>query len=176
VTLLLGYYARVRPEGAVATRVETFTTTRDLGDRLSGLAGSEVGAVFHAAAVSDFRVARVWTEQADGARLEVRSAKIPTRLGKLMVEFEPAPKLIGRLRDWFPRAAIVGWKYELEGDRAAAVALGRAQIEGNRTDACVVNGRAYGEGFGLVAADGRCHDCATREDLFTALARFGPRE
>jgi phosphopantothenate---cysteine ligase (CTP) len=73
----------------------------------------------------------------------------------------PTPKIISRLRDWFPRARIAGWKYEVDGDRAAAIAAASKQIRECLTDVCVANGPAYGLGFGVVTADGKCYH--TRE-------------
>ena len=54
-TLLIGQHATYRGERH-ARQVQTFTTTANLRDRLQALAGPAVAAVFHAAAVSDFRV------------------------------------------------------------------------------------------------------------------------
>ena len=45
----------------------------------------------------------------------------------------------------------MGWKYELDGTAAELVATGRRQMEECLTDACVLNGEAYGPGFGLIA-------------------------
>ena len=45
-------------------------------------------------------------------------------------------------------ARLIGWKYELNGTRADALAKAWKQLRENGTDACVVNGRAYGTGFG----------------------------
>ena len=52
-------------------------------------------------------------------------------------------------RRLFPRAVITGWKYELSGSRAGVLARSWRQISENHTDACVVNGRAWGGGFAL---------------------------
>jgi len=81
----------------------------------------------------------------------------------------PAPKVIAHLRDWFPRAGLVGWKFAVDGDRAGAVAQAESQISENRTNACVANGRAYGKGFGLVTGPGRCQHVDELEGLFQAL-------
>jgi phosphopantothenoylcysteine decarboxylase/phosphopantothenate--cysteine ligase len=53
VTLLIGELATYRGEQLVH-RVETFTTTADLQERLRALSKESVDAIFHAAAVSDF--------------------------------------------------------------------------------------------------------------------------
>lgn len=170
VTLLIGQQATWRGERH-AKSVETFTTTADLRERLARLAARPVDAVFHAAAVSDFSFGKIWTCPPGGARSEVRSGKLSTRQGTLLAELIPTPKLIAQLRDWFPKARLVGWKFEVEGDRAAAVRLAQKQITECLTDACVANGPAYGPGFGLVTGTGAEH-MAGSSALFEALERF----
>ena len=64
-TLLIGQHATYRGERH-ARKVETFTTTANLRDRLQALAGQPVDAVFHAAAVSDFTFGKVWRRAARG--------------------------------------------------------------------------------------------------------------
>lgn len=175
VTLLLSTYARHHGEQK-AQRRETFTTTAELQDRLRQAAGQRVDAVFHAAAVSDFTFGRVWERQADGTLRELRAGKLSTRAGTLLVELTPTPKLLAHLRDWFPRARLIGWKYEVDGTRADALARAERQLADCRTDACVVNGPAYGEGFGLVRPGRAVEPCATAEALFAALVRLLDRE
>lgn len=171
VELLLSRGATCRLEPK-AKRVQVFTTTADLSRRLQALGASGAEAVFHAAAVSDFTFGKVWERRADGALREIRAAKISTRGGTLLAELKPAPKIISKLREWFPRAFLAGWKYELESGPAQAIARARRQLAENRTDACVVNGRAYGEGFGLVTPAGRCRRIGGRELLFAALEKL----
>jgi phosphopantothenoylcysteine decarboxylase/phosphopantothenate--cysteine ligase len=81
----------------------------------------------------------------------------------------PTPKILQRLRGWFPKARLAGWKYELEGDRAQVINLAEKQLEENQTDACVVNGPAYGMGYGLVQGPGRCRHLPEKRALFEAL-------
>ena len=98
------------------------------------------------AALCDYRVKTV--RGADGRPLT--AAKLPTRDGELTLSLEPAAKVLPRLRALFPTARIVGWKYELDGTRDDALALARRQLDACRSDASVVNGAAWGEGFGFV--------------------------
>jgi phosphopantothenoylcysteine synthetase/decarboxylase len=169
VTLLLGYYATWRgPQNAQV--VDTFTTTADLRDRLRALASPVPTAIFHAAAVSDFGFGRVWEKTADGTLKEVHAAKVSTRQAGLLVELGPTPKILAELRQWHPHALLVGWKYELDGGREDVLAKASQQLAACATDACVANGQAYGEGFGLVTPDKSCRHCATREALYEALA------
>lgn len=100
---------------------------------------------------------------------EIKAGKVGTREGELLAELKPTPKIIRELRGWFPRALLTGWKYELDGDRAQAVARGERQIEECRLDGCVVNGRAYGEGFGLLRRGGELTELADGRALYAAL-------
>jgi phosphopantothenoylcysteine decarboxylase/phosphopantothenate--cysteine ligase len=170
VTLLIGQLATYQGERKART-VETFTTTGDLRARLEKLSNQPPDAVFHAAAVSDFTFGKVWRRAEGGELTEVKSGKISTGAGTLLAELLPTPKIIAELRTWFPKARLTGWKYEVEGDRAGVIALGERQIAQCRTDACVVNGRAYGEGFGLVAV-GKCVHQPDATALFEALEKL----
>jgi len=172
VTLLIGQLATHGGERR-AQSVQTFTTTTDLRERLRALSKLDVGAVFHAAAVSDFTFGKVWHRTTSGELTEIKSGKISTRQGPLLAELVPTPKIISELREWYPRARLVGWKYEVEGDRAGAIALAERQIVEFRTNACVVNGRAYGEGFGLVTGGGGNTHLTNTPALFAALEKFG---
>ena len=168
VVLLVGEQA-TWPGERRARDVQVFTTTQDLLERLSRLGGSDVGAVFHAAAVSDFKFGRVLERTATGELQALKEGKVSTRQGTLLAELVPTPKLIAHLRELFPNARLVGWKFEVDGDREAVLAKAHLQLAENRTDACVANGRAYGEGFGLVTAAGGCQHVAGRAELFVAL-------
>jgi phosphopantothenoylcysteine decarboxylase/phosphopantothenate--cysteine ligase len=66
----------------------------------------------------------------------------------------------------------VGWKFEVQGDRASAIRKAGEQIAECRMDACVANGPAYGDGYGLVRSSGQWEHCETRAGLFGALARL----
>ncbi|HOX58337.1 MAG TPA: phosphopantothenoylcysteine decarboxylase [Candidatus Paceibacterota bacterium] len=171
VTLLIGQQAPWRGERR-ARRIETFTTTANLRECLQALAHPAVDVVFHAAAVSDFSFGKVWCQPPEGARTEVKGGKFPSRDGTLLAELVPTPKIIADLRQWFPKARLVGWKYEVEGDRAGVIRRAEQQIADCRTDACVANGAAYGEGFGLVQPDGQCTHLPDLAALFAALERF----
>ena len=171
VTLLIGQQATWRGERQ-AGRVETFTTTADLQARLERWSGEPVDAVFHAAAVSDFRFGKIWLRSPAGELSEIKSGKISTRAGTLMAELLPTPKIIASLRSLFPQAKLVGWKYEVDGDRAGALRAAENQLRECLTDACVANGPAFGHGFGLVTGAGKCVDISGAEELFDRLEKF----
>jgi|SRR5437899_2916059 len=171
VTLLLGEQATYHGERK-AQRVESFNTTASLRAKFQALSRSDVGAVFHAAAVSDFAFGKVFLRSPAGDLSEITSGKISTRQGTLLAELVPTPKLIAELRPLFPGAKLVGWKYEVEGDRASVLRTAEAQLRECRTDACVANGPAFGLGFGLVTGPGACERLREPAALFAALERL----
>lgn len=171
VVLLKGYYAVFREEAA-AGKVESFTTTDDLSEKLEALGGPEVEAVFHAAAVSDFKFGRAYVRSDQGGLTELHEGKLSTRLGTLLVELVPTPKIIEALRGWFPRARLVGWKYEVDGAPSDVVRAAHEQMERCHTNACVMNGPAYGPGFGLACPGSEPQHAPDRAGLFQLLARL----
>ena len=152
------------PLDAGGAVVRSFSTNDDL---LFKLREESAGAVFHAAALCDFRVARV--TDADG--VEATAAKIPTRAGHITLTLAPAVKVLPQLRAIFPGAFIVGWKYELDGDRTSVVEKAARQLYECSTDACVVNGAAWGEGFGIVCKDRPVEQISGRRELCGYLLR-----
>jgi len=175
VTLFIAQQATWHGERKAAV-VETFTTTASLRDKLCELAGPQIDAVFHAAAVSDFTFGKVWERSPLGDLIELKAAKIPTRSGTLLVELIPTPKIIFQLRSWFPNGRLVGWKYEMDGDRETVLKRARSQIAESKTDFCVANGVAYGTGFGIVDATGNVQHCENIRELFLALLKEVMRE
>jgi phosphopantothenate---cysteine ligase (CTP) len=168
VELLRGYYSTCQIE-LKAQRTQVFTTAADLRRRLQKLGTKKPAAVFHAAAVSDFGFGKIWRRAEGGKLTEIRSPKISTHGATVLAELAPTPKIISELRGWFPNGHLVGWKYELEGSRAQAIARGAQQLADNETDACVINGRAYGAGFGLFTTTGGCCHLRDKKHLFDRL-------
>jgi phosphopantothenoylcysteine synthetase/decarboxylase len=150
------------PAPTPPVEVIPFSTNDHLLRRLEALSEREkVDAVLHVAALADFTVKR-----GEGSR------KLSSRAGELQLTLVPATKIIGKLRGFFPNARIVGWKYELDGTQADALAKGAAQIRENQTDVCIVNGAAYGSGFGALTPDGEHVALKGREALGKWLSAF----
>ena len=146
-----------------------FDTNEDLLELLiEANSDHNVAAVFHVAALCDYKVKRV---QDDRGR-NCRSAKIASRSGELTINLEPATKIIGKMRDSFPRSILVGGKYELLGARSDALAKAARQIEENRTDACVLNGRAFGPGFAFCHHDNSLREFGDKGGLVQFLAAW----
>ncbi len=128
-----------------------YATNDDLVQGLTRLPSREqVNIVLHAAALCDFKVKEIVTEE--GAALP--GDKISSRSGKLHLTLEPAPKVITSMRRMFPASILVGWKFELDGTPHDVLAKGKQQMDECLTDACVLNGKAYGDGFGLISRSG----------------------
>ena len=137
-----------RGEGSTASapkgvEVRGFTTNESLAHGIRELQRAP-DVIFQAAALCDFEVENI-------GGVEIKN-KLTSRSNELVLTLRPAPKILPTLRESFPFAKIVGWKYELDGSQTDALACGYRQLAECRTDACVVNGSAYGEGFGVVLA------------------------
>ncbi len=157
------------PNPVMACATLPFSTNDQLFDRLDEMARTQdIGAVFHAAALCDFKVQRI----SDVGGNTLTSAKVPSRAGALVLQLVPAMKVIGELRRLFPRSLLVGWKYELTGAPSEAMARARSQIEENHLDACVLNGRAYGPGFAFCPAGGGMEHVETKTELASFLTHW----
>mgnify|MGYP001244534417 CR=1 FL=1 len=154
----------LRPHEAVDVR--PFSTNDDLLEKLRSI--PTASAIFHAAALCDYET-NVVQDESGGLRTE---AKIPSRAGTLTLVLRPARKVLPLLREVFPDARIVGWKYELDGGREDALRAAIRQIQEARTDFCVVNGAAYGDGFGILSGDGTVRHFATTDELCRELVRI----
>ncbi len=155
-----------RGEGSTApppasVDVRHFSTNDSLAEALQCL-DRQPEIVLHAAALSDFEVAEIHGSDA--------SAKLSSRAGEIRLTLRPARKILPELRSWFPAARLIGWKYELDGSRDQAVARAAKQIREARSDACVINGAAYGPGFGVLTPDGSIAHLADKPSLAAHLA------
>lgn len=134
--------------------VTPFGTNDELEDALISL--PQPIAIFHAAALCDFNV-------------EPSSSRKISSAGETTLVLKPAKKLIAELRSQFPSPFIVGWKFEADGNTDSAIARAQSQIDSCRTSACVVNGPAYGPGFGFLE-HGRLTHLADKPTLCEFLA------
>lgn len=165
---LRGEQATWRGECRAAQTIR-FGTNDDLLAKLKdcGQVGA-IDAVFHAAALCDYKVSEI----EDAAGEAVGGSKIPTGGGVLKMKLAPTAKVIAELRSVFPGGLLVGWKYELEGDRSDALKKAFTQIELNGTTACVVNGAAYGAGFGLCEPPDSVREFSDKAELCAGLVAW----
>ena len=150
------------PEVVPGAVMHPFSTNADLVQRLKMLSGREkVHLVLHVAALCDFKVAQVL----DASGKPLASRKFSSRAGELHLVLRPAMKVLPKLRNLFPNARIVGWKFELNGRRSDVLGKARDQIHSAGSDACVVNGLAWGPGYGFCLPDGSVEPCRTADAL-----------
>jgi phosphopantothenoylcysteine synthetase/decarboxylase len=146
-----------------------FSTNDDLADKLQKLTSENIDVIFHAAALCDFKVGSVANEAGE----KIISRKFPTRGNSLTLNLVPTTKVLPKLREWFPQAQVIGWKYELSGTREEAFDKALRQLREANTNACVLNGAAYGPGFCFCEPNGNT-ELATLADLCAfLLSRFG---
>ena len=84
-----------------------FDTNDDLLELLAHTsAASDIAAVFHVAALCDYKVKCVEDDQGRSCN----SPKIASRSGALSISLEPATKVIAKMRYLFPESILVCWK------------------------------------------------------------------
>ena len=149
----------------VGVDVRSFSTNESLASGLQSLSG-EPSIILHAAALCDFVLESI--EGADPAE------KLSSRAGSIRLTLKPAEKVLPKMRGWFPGAKIIGWKYELDGSRELAISRGSNQIRESGSDACVVNGSAYGPGFGLIDRDLTLQHFPDKASLADHLSHLRP--
>jgi phosphopantothenate---cysteine ligase (CTP) len=171
VHLFRGSYSTYRSDLPSGVPVE-FTTPVSLLALFRSHAVRKIDVIFHAAAIGDFQFGNAWTRAENGTLKPVTAGKLPSRQSGLLVELVPTEKVILQLRRLYPSALIVGWKYEVDGGPQDTVRAGKRQLEENDTDLCVLNGPAYGKGFGILTKDGSLVPHEDAGSLFRGLERF----
>ncbi len=157
------------PGPAEPCRLTLFDTNDDLLHLLEQASATEnIGAAFHVAALCDYKVSRVTDVQGRACD----SPKIASRSGALTIHLEPATKVITKMRALFPQSLLVGWKYELAGTPAEALAKAERQMRECQTNACVLNGQAYGPGFAFCRPNLPRQECAHKAELVQFLTTW----
>lgn len=162
----------LRGEGAtfrapMGVALESFFSNDALLALLQKIRGRQsVHHLFHAAALTDFAVTALTDEH---GRL-LPEKKISSTTPVVNLRLEPAPKVIAQLRPLFPQTQITGWKYELSGTSEDALQKARLQVKDCQTDACVLNGAAYGPGYAYLTSTSR-HDFTDKPGLVQFLAQ-----
>ena len=157
------------PGPAAGAHLLPFTTNDDLLATLTRLSREhEIHALFHVAALADFKVRQVQ----DAAGHVLTSAKLDSRGDGLTLHLEPARKILRELHRLFPPSLLVGWKYELTGTRTDALDKAWSQLRDNHTNACVVNGQAWGEGFGFCTPPEQVQELSGKAELIAFLVEW----
>src|SRR5260221_14759793 len=163
VELFLGQGAAFQWNGA-----RLFASNEELERLVAEIFQPEtVDVVFHAAALADFRVGRIEIN-----RTRQLAPKIASDAGPVWLELIPQSKLIANLRNYFPKARIIGWKYEHGITRDELLSEASRQMQKHRTNACAVNGPAFGSGFGVCTEAGLIATCDSKLSLAEFLVRW----
>lgn len=152
---------------------EWYSTNDDLQEALIAYSksGPNVSTIFHAAALCDYFVSQI--SSASGGSTSAQ--KIESRDGPIQVTLSPAPKILPQLRHWFPKSEIIGWKYEMDGDRQSILQKAQRQFSEAGTSICIVNGKSYGPGFGVFCSDSSLTECPTLASLINELLAIASR-
>lgn len=132
----LGAENAIRPENV--NRIETFYSFADIETQLRNLlATGDYDIVIHAAAVSDFSVAALETD--DGNKLE-QQGKLSSD-SDLLLRLKPNPKLLGQLKNWSanPDLKVIGFKLTDTDDPQQRIAAVKKQFDHSNVDAVVHN-------------------------------------
>lgn len=120
-------------------KLEFYYSFADLQSQLQTLLGFiDYDVVIHAAAVGDFRVARV--EAADGGSINGHGGKLSSE-SDLVVRLKRNPKLLEKLKDWSknPALHVIGFKLTDTDDLQQRLAAVRNQLDNSGVDAVVHN-------------------------------------
>lgn len=104
----------VRPRGAPDWRAQSYRTFDDLDAAMDvEVRAGRFDAVIHAAAVSDYRVAGIYTSS-DGRLADVWAGKVKGSYPELWLKLVPTPKLVDRVRsEWDFAGVLVKFKLEV---------------------------------------------------------------
>jgi len=133
----LGAQDAVKPD--LTNTLVYFSSFDDLAQRLQTLLlENDYDAVIHAAAVSDFSVASVLTEQ--GSPLDKSGGKLSSA-SDLLLRLKPNPKLLDRIRTWSknPDVQVIGFKLTDTEDQNQRIAAVKKQFDDSKVDAVVHN-------------------------------------
>ena len=131
-----------KPETAGVVPVRAYQTYDDLAAAMAGLIpGGRWDAVVHAAAVSDYAVAGVYTPDAEGRpRTDVTAGKVNGSYPELWLKLTPTPKLVDRIRPtWGFRGTLVKFKLEVGLEEAELLAVAERARVASGADLIVAN-------------------------------------
>ena len=152
-------------------RVTPYRTYDDL-ERLMGelIPSGGFDAVIHAAAVSDYSVAGVYTDPAPGTTPVDAAGKIKSRHGELWLRLVPTAKLVDRVRtDWGFRGVLVKFKLEVGVAEAELLAVAERSRVHSQADAMVANAFETRHQWAYLGVHGGPYQRLTRAELAPRL-------
>jgi len=147
---------------------ERFQTVHDLEKLLQKTVLKNFSAILLPAALPDYDLATA----TDLAGRKLSRDKWPGHLQGIHIELKPAPRILNKIRAIAPKVKIIGWKWEADGSKAEILKAAKAQISECHTDACILNGPAYGDGYLFLESKGESTVCPDPEALGHVIAGF----
>lgn len=176
VVVCRGEAATYPPPVNDAIEVQEFGTNPQLESLLGRLAAEPNTArpdlFLHCAALSDFDVASVQPVEGEGsAHPDPNARKLTSEAAGWVLRLRRVAKTLPKLPALFPNTKIIGWKYAVDGGRHDAIDAGKQQLEGVGTAGCLLNGAAWGDGYGLLLPDGEVLPFSTKQEVADHLAK-----
>lgn len=147
---------------------ERFQTVHDLEKLLQKIRLEKFSAILLPAALPDYDLAAA----TDLAGRKLSRDKWPGHLQGIRVELKPAPRILNKIRTLAPKVKIIGWKWEADGSKADIMKAAKDQIAECQTDACILNGPGYGEGYLFTPSQGDSTPCPDPTTLGNVIAAF----
>ena len=121
-------------------RVITYRTFDDLDARMSEfIPTGQFDAIVHAAAVSDYRLAGIYSQSAEGLK-DASAGKVKSHHAELWLRLLPTPKLIDKIRtDWGFRGKLVKFKLEVGVSEAELLEVAERSRLQSRADLMAAN-------------------------------------
>lgn len=159
VTLLEGPVRQPLHDARI--RVKSFAFFDDLAERLSQTLKKKFDAVVHAAAVSDYKIARP------------RKGKLSSGVKGLKLSLTPLPKLINRIKRLAPTTFLIGFKLERAFSGNRLFVKTRKLFTDARCDLVVANSLTGGYHAAVLSPDQRVLAKATaRDELVEKLVKI----
>lgn len=157
-----------RPRTAPAWAVKPYRTFDDLDALMAAEVPRGFDVVIHAAAVSDYHVAGVFTHR-DGAFHDARAGKVKSSHPELWLKLTPAPKLIDKVRaEWGHAGTLVKFKLEVGATDAELLEVAERSRAHSAADLMCANTLEGMTEFAFVGA-GADYERVTRADLAARL-------
>ena len=147
---------------------ERFQTVHDLEKLLLKAPLENFSAILLPAALPDYDLAAA----TDLTGRKLSRDKWPGHLQGIRIELKPAPRILNKIRSIAPKVKIIGWTWEADGSKTEILKAAQGQISECHTDACILNGPAYGDGYLFMPAEGDSTACQDPAALGHVIAAF----
>jgi phosphopantothenate-cysteine ligase/phosphopantothenoylcysteine decarboxylase/phosphopantothenate--cysteine ligase len=156
----------MRHRGEPDFRVRTYRTFDDLQCAMAGeVSRAGLDVVIHAAAVSDYHVAGIYTQHNEGFE-DVSAGKVKGSYPELWLRLVPTPKLVDKIRaEWGFAGVLVKFKLEVGLSKSELLVVAeRARLQ-SRADLLVANTLEGMHDWALIGAEPGGYARVSRNEL-----------